>query len=644
MVIENCTACGLGEFSTSDRQGCETCTEGQEANAEGCVSCTPGKYSSEGVLCVDCTAGRYAQNNASSECVECSAGKYALNASSTSCKSCAYGRYTSSAGSTVCIDCGYGDYTGVRLAASTCLACPAGNFSNAPRVYLCQRCEPGFITSGARSASCTACSPGYFQSQHGQSSCTACAAGKVSPAYNSSGCAGCAKGKYAGAASSACEDCSAGYYAENKSSSVCVKCSTGVGPTYTSLEGASSCSRCIENYFWDPLGKECKSCPSGAVCEGEGAELRTLTLEPTYYRFSNVSDTVYACLYSKLCVGGNRSGDDSCATGAKGPLCSVCEAGYNLQDGTCKSCDRISEVSLFVYVVLAILVVGTACVFSLKRFKPDVWDTLEKKGHDFMVWAEAQSEILTPRFQIVWTAYQIIAQTQSTVGDVSYPRVFEKLRSWLSLITVFEFSVYIPASCVDEDYNFYTSLVLVTTIPLVLVFFVMVHMAWKVRKVEKGRSRIIACSGHIYAIVVIAYVVLPTASTALLQTFSCKTFIEGDEDYHDKHYYLSVDYSIECGGPKVALEDQAEERRFFLNYASLMLFSPIGGPVGTPLFFYLLLRCTSSAFRNRRDLTRSADSRRAATTNTSRRRASSSFRTTRRSGLTSASTRCGECC
>ena len=97
-----------------------------------------------------------------------------------------------------------------------------------------------------------------------------------------------------------------------------------------------------------------------------------------------------------------------------------------------------------------------------------------------MAYVEDQSELLTPRFQIVWTSYQIIAQTHSTLSNVTYPRLFDYLREGLSVVTIAELTIYVPAACVNHEYNFYSNLVVVTGLPLLLCFVITVHGFWVV--------------------------------------------------------------------------------------------------------------------------------------------------------------------
>ena len=140
------------------------------------------------------------------------------------------------------------------------------------------------------------------------------------------------------------------------------------------------------------------------MCLKEGSDMGTLSLQAGYYRFSNFSAVVYACPYPDQCRGGNLSGDFSCAVGSEGPLCQNCKRDYsfNVLQGICEHCDDSGEPHWIVYVFFGLLIMAGAFVFVLKREMPELWQKIISRSKEVMVWAEAQSEILTPRFQIIW--------------------------------------------------------------------------------------------------------------------------------------------------------------------------------------------------------------------------------------------------
>ena len=77
----------------------------------------------------------------------------------------------------------------------------------------------------------------------------------------------------------------------------------------------------------------CHACPEGASCP-EGTKLGTLVIEPEYYRFTNTSTKIYPCPWGEeSCPGKGSFGDDVCAKGYEGPLCSTCSERFYMVSG-----------------------------------------------------------------------------------------------------------------------------------------------------------------------------------------------------------------------------------------------------------------------------------------------------------------------
>ena len=106
----------------------------------------------------------------------------------------------------------------------------------------------------------------------------------------------------------------------------------------------------------------------GGVRCPEGSRLRTLDIVDGYYRFEPSSQTVYECAYPENCVGGNGTGSKLCKEGAGGPLCSLCDVGYYLEDTTkqCEACEVVGDTwflgPLLAVIFVLILAVVAFCV------------------------------------------------------------------------------------------------------------------------------------------------------------------------------------------------------------------------------------------------------------------------------------------
>ena len=70
-----------------------------------------------------------------------------------------------------CTDCGIGEYSGEG--ASSCLACPAGYWSDATGAAKCEPCPAG-TSKGAGAGACKDCLPNTYAPKNGSSSCPTC--------------------------------------------------------------------------------------------------------------------------------------------------------------------------------------------------------------------------------------------------------------------------------------------------------------------------------------------------------------------------------------------------------------------------------------------------------------------------------------
>ena len=122
------------------------------------------------------------------------------------------------------------------------------------------------------------------------------------------------------------------------------------------MDDRGRCLDCVALVVDVNSDKEGVRCP-------EGSNLRTLDIVKGYYRFESMSQTVYECTYKENCVGGNGTGNKLCREGAGGPLCSLCDVGYYLEDTTkqCEACEVVGD-TWFLGPLLAFLAVLLAAV------------------------------------------------------------------------------------------------------------------------------------------------------------------------------------------------------------------------------------------------------------------------------------------
>jgi hypothetical protein len=163
-----CKACTAGTYvGLSGSTSCIGCNAGYFANVDGaessavCMSCRTGSFSLPGASeCTLCPMGTYSFQNASSECSICSPGKFlplvGANTSSL-CEPCGYGQYSSDAAST-CLDCMFGTFSD-RIASTSCRLCSSGrytSFMGASSNESCASCELGKYVHSGRSQ-CSLC-------------------------------------------------------------------------------------------------------------------------------------------------------------------------------------------------------------------------------------------------------------------------------------------------------------------------------------------------------------------------------------------------------------------------------------------------------------------------------------------------------
>lgn len=156
-------ACAAGSFKSSSLAACAQCAIGTFAAAIGATSCTA------------CPAGRYQSQMGETSCAACPTGTVSPSTSSASsaCIACLQG-YSASAGLGACQGCVAGTFA-PSTGASTCMPCPAGNYSSA-LASTCSDCASGtFSLQGMSSCiSIVACAVGQYYDNTDDNECFDC--------------------------------------------------------------------------------------------------------------------------------------------------------------------------------------------------------------------------------------------------------------------------------------------------------------------------------------------------------------------------------------------------------------------------------------------------------------------------------------
>ena len=166
--------------------------------------------------------------------------------------------------------------------------------------------------------SCAACDLGKYNNAVTQSSCVACTSDKpFTKATGTTNVCDCV------ASSMTCVLCGAGKFSQDGAGK-CSKCPAG---QYVDTSGAEGCLACdLATFSFEGRTRACDSCPVGAKCVGgvlQGAK-------PGFWRQKHASELnndslrFYRCLTDSNCPNTHSS----CLAHAIGPVCALCEEGY----------------------------------------------------------------------------------------------------------------------------------------------------------------------------------------------------------------------------------------------------------------------------------------------------------------------------
>ena len=342
--------------------------------------------------------------------------------------------------------------------------------------------------------------------------------------------------------------CLSGYY-EDAVNAQCSQC----GSRFSSAAGSTSCDQCIDGYFWNyDVSKEnfmvydheenwpCEKCRSsiGMACPG-GTNFGIIK---GYWATSPSSLDILECPYEG-CLGNvnyfagvtSYNGTSeisftfitnlSCAAGHHGPKCASCQRDgvdgwtgdtywFSTTEQKCKVCEdgNAGGVVAALLLIIALIAAVLGGVYMASKNKNKVVAIVDTK-----------------RFQVVWAAYQIINSADWSL-NVSFPEPFASFSRLMSLVTNFSFAKVLPMGCL-ATYDHYSHLLVVTLVPTGLAtLFALGAVMSSTKKMTRQ---------FIFAMLMLAFLVLPTSATAILQLFHCEKLDDGGS-------YLYVDYSISC--------------------------------------------------------------------------------------------------
>eukprot|EP00937_MAST-01D_sp_MAST-1D-sp2_P005052 g5052.t1 len=452
-------------------------------------------------------------------------------------------------------------------------------------------CEFGhFCRAGAEQE----CAVGSYQDERGKTSCKACTAPYFgnNTRLTSSACSGvcpprheCVDGKLSGACdeslvvsdSARCTSCKANEFAFH----------SGVYPRWAAeIIGHDTCVECPHT----PYGEA--KCDGGLLEFSPGfwhsgiewtdpdekTSLKHVTKESLGWRppgadaagLPSVKIAFYPCPCKECCQVHARTGTVTCSPGNTGVLCAVCAPDHfkRTDTGRCVPCEDANTAQDVPWVPVLVLI-SFVLLFIGSEARAE-WRLLRA----VQKYIQGCRRLFVGKSKIVLSFFQIMLLTKN-IYRVPFPAVFISFMDKLAFLR-FELFKLVPVSCV-VSYTFHDILDVVVVISFVLMlppwFKLLQEYAGVCRPPRKWRPFL---TGVVTWLLVITYLMYPTISSLLFQTFSCETVHLGS--------YLHQDLAIDCDGT-------AHQYYEGLSEAMIILFA-----FGVPLLFWALLR------RHRRNL------------------------------------------
>ena len=333
-----------------------------------------------------------------------------------------------------------------------------------------------------------------------------------------------------------------------------------------------------------------------------GQSQSSLALEPGHWRSSNSSVNVYMCAYHEACITNTNTsalfGDQLCAHGYTGPLCGTCVRGFFFSWTTqrCTACAAPSahadtlKLWLVLFCIAAVVCAGFASLYAYAYYRggPVLQNWLERAT--IAMHSEKLTISVPTKGYIILITCQTIFQfndiTTAVDREAEYP---EPARGFINSLSFsfFDIALYIPPSCVQHGANFYDKLLWATVLPIILVCFIVFVFLVQIlydrarHGAIKDRQTIRRLwASHVNVIMVLLYLILPSVSTIIFNTFVCQQI--------DGKLHLSSQLTLTCesiGTDGVPGPELHERFRYELYAYGAMAAYPIFVPM---LWLWLL--------------------------------------------------------
>eukprot|EP01046_Picozoa_sp_COSAG06_P030543 COSAG06_NODE_2908_length_6105_cov_9.949384_2_plen_1038_part_00 len=479
-------------------KGCELCPAGR-------IGPGPGLGRHQRFFCIPCEAGKARSLNAT-ECDVCQAGKYA-SAGAATCDACQGGQVTNTAasGSTGCFTCSAGE--GPNAINTACEPCTGTQYSITGR---CQDCaEPNVVSDDHHT--CTSCAPGK-QPNDERTACVPCIGATYSQfgatcspcnvpsvvmtteARARIGCGLCGPGQGPSANGTVCEPCAGATYSVT---GTCEYCAGVVGdsaractacPDRQQPDASRTRCRCSDGNFntstrmrcyamdWSepPLSLQqclpCEDLECVGSCDGGFVDAKPGWLALT--RDDNTT-SIFECKHPDACT------ENRCAEGYGGPLCGVCDVGFNQDsEGRCNKCEETTWVGLAV--LLAMVFAFVLLLTQIEKWYATIsaLNTIVELARSMQV--QAITKVLVATMQI--------ATNFAVVLNIPFPQGFKALLDLFSFFR-FDFSLALGIGCVYRS-SYMTSLIVSFAMVVVVMGFMGVdYLYLRFRATDESQLR-----------------------------------------------------------------------------------------------------------------------------------------------------------
>lgn len=319
-----------------------------------------------------------------------------------------------------------------------------------------------------------------------------------------------------------CQLCADGFYQPNYAQQGCIPCDTTENTA--GILGSTSVGACVckpGKYRRPDPGSDlssCDPCPAGMQCNGNNS----VTVLPGFWRATANSIIVTPCHAGTIeCPGGPGAGNALCATGYKGPLCSVCKLGYGRLGSSCFRCPNhaLNGFVLFVMICVALL-----CVYLLVK------STTRE---------EAKGDTLGVTVKVLFSYMQVLYY----VGKISANWSHKSSQFFASLIPVTLSPSFLSIQCAT-NFGFYKNIAVMMTLPLIIAAgLAILHLGLYGFKKTTYRGEVLwleHVENYLKVLYVLLYLVHPTISQDVIRSFNCMS-VPGTGTT-----YLTDDPRVDC--------------------------------------------------------------------------------------------------